>query len=129
MTLADLDVKRNLKRAENAVLQMVRSASIRFGQDRRLEEITRLEHVPYGRAIFTFGSISSISREAFTIPKFEFAVKLHPINGIVSPDPGKLMPDSVHFIMASLRRSGYLLRRRAWTVRGLRLTGMKNRRI
>ncbi|KAJ3871782.1 hypothetical protein F5051DRAFT_483358, partial [Lentinula edodes] len=53
--------------------------------------------LPYGRAIFTFGSISSISREAFTIPKFEFAVKLHPISGIVSPDPGKLMPDSVHW--------------------------------
>ncbi|KAJ3872434.1 hypothetical protein F5051DRAFT_155993 [Lentinula edodes] len=115
-------------------LELDEFTNIRFGQDRRLEEIARLlssstvssarslerpdasEHdqakdhqmqvcriaertlaLPYGRAIFTFGSISSISREAFTIPKFEFAVKLHPMNGIVSPDPGKLMPDSVHW--------------------------------
>ncbi|KAJ4490696.1 hypothetical protein J3R30DRAFT_122797 [Lentinula aciculospora] len=115
-------------------LELDEFTNIRFGQDRRLEEIARLlssstissarslerpdgtEHdqakdhqmqvcriaertlaLPYGRAMFTFGSISSISREAFAIPKFEFAVKLHPMDGVVSPDPGKLVPESVHW--------------------------------
>lgn len=53
--------------------------------------------LPYGRAMFTFGSISSISREAFNIPKFEFAVKLFPLNSVVAPDPKLLIPESVHW--------------------------------
>ncbi|KAJ3746045.1 hypothetical protein DFH05DRAFT_1442763 [Lentinula detonsa] len=113
-------------------LELDEFASIRFGQDRRLEEIARLlsssticsvralerpdatEHdqakdhqmqvcriaertlaLPYGRAMFTFGSMSFISREAFSIPKFEFAVKLHPSNSVVTPE--KLVQDSVHW--------------------------------
>ncbi|KAF9073847.1 hypothetical protein BDP27DRAFT_1215348 [Rhodocollybia butyracea] len=115
-------------------LELDEFTNIRFGQDRRLEEIARMlcssaissarslerpdatEHdqakdhqmqviriaertlaLPYGRAMFTFGSVSSISREAFIIPKIEFSVKLHPSGGIVSPDPGKIMPESVHW--------------------------------
>ncbi|KAJ3905724.1 hypothetical protein F5879DRAFT_1074098 [Lentinula edodes] len=96
-------------------LELDEFTNIRFGQDRRLEEIARL------LSSSTVSSARSLERfamqEAFTIPKFEFTVKLHPMNGIVSPDTGKLMPDSVgvNSVMVSLRRSEYLLRRRAWT--------------
>ncbi|KAJ3758130.1 hypothetical protein EV360DRAFT_83363 [Lentinula raphanica] len=115
-------------------LELDEFTSIRFGQDRRLEEIARLlssstissaralerpdgtEHdqakdhqmqvcriaertlaLPYGRAMFTFGSMSFISREAFSIPKFEFSVKLYPINSVVSIDSSKLVPESLHW--------------------------------
>ncbi|KAF5392460.1 hypothetical protein D9757_002247 [Collybiopsis confluens] len=108
--------------------------NIRFGQDRRLEEVARLlssstipsarslerpdatdhdqakDHqmqvcriaertlaLPYGRAMFTFGSVATITREAFNIPKLEFAVRLYPMNSVVAPDHGKLMPESVQW--------------------------------
>lgn len=47
--------------------------------------------------MFTFGSISSIAREAFNIPKFDFSVKLHPLNITVAPDPGKIIPEALHW--------------------------------
>ncbi|KAJ8074862.1 Anaphase-promoting complex subunit 1 [Marasmius tenuissimus] len=105
--------------------------SVRFGQDRRLEEVARIlcsskipslksierpdqnEHdqakeqqqqvvrvaertlaLPYGRAMFTFGSTHNISREAFVIPKLEFTIRLQPHNITVLPEPGKISPDS-----------------------------------
>ncbi|KAJ7115548.1 hypothetical protein C8R43DRAFT_123616 [Mycena crocata] len=105
---------------------------IRFGQDRRLEEVARMlcssnissvrvmerpelnehdqakEHqhqvlriaertlaLPYGRAMFTFGSLPTVTREAYIIPKMEFTIRLQPLNLTVSPEPGKLLPESV----------------------------------
>ncbi|KAF7297086.1 APC1-C domain-containing protein [Mycena indigotica] len=106
--------------------------NIRFGQDRRIDEVARLlcssnipsvkvvervdlnEHdqtkeqqqqvlriaertlaLPYGRAMFTFGSLLSVSKEAYTIPKMEFTVRLQPMNITVSPEAGKLPPESM----------------------------------
>ncbi|PCH43928.1 hypothetical protein WOLCODRAFT_104419 [Wolfiporia cocos MD-104 SS10] len=100
---------------------------IRFGQDRRLEEVARMlcssnvptikavdrpelsdhdqakEHqhqvirlaertlaLPLGRALFTFGSVPTVTREAFAIPKIEFAVRLQPMNNVITPEPGKI---------------------------------------
>ncbi|KAJ3732770.1 hypothetical protein DFJ43DRAFT_1179954 [Lentinula guzmanii] len=51
--------------------------------------------LPHGSAMFTFGSMSFISREAFSIPKFEFAVKLHPSNSVVTLE--ELVQDSVYW--------------------------------
>ncbi|KAJ7754266.1 hypothetical protein DFH07DRAFT_1029824 [Mycena maculata] len=104
---------------------------IRFGQDRRLEEVARMlcssniapvrvmerpelnehdqakEHqlqvlriaertlaLPYGRAMFTFGSLPTVTREAYTIPKLEFAIRLQPLNLTVSPETGKIHAES-----------------------------------
>ncbi|TFK37677.1 hypothetical protein BDQ12DRAFT_713446 [Crucibulum laeve] len=105
---------------------------IRFGQDRRLEEVARIlcssiiptikilerpelnEHdqtreyqnqvarvaertlaQPYGRAMYTFGSVANITREAYTIPKLEYSVRIQPLNITVALEPGKLAPESL----------------------------------
>ncbi|CAK5271046.1 unnamed protein product [Mycena citricolor] len=105
---------------------------IRFGQDRRLDEVARLlcsskilsvraierpelnehdqskEHqhqvlrisertlaLPYGRAIFTFGTLMNVTKEAYSIPKLEFSIKLQPLGVTVTPEPGKLHGDSL----------------------------------
>ncbi|KXN83985.1 Anaphase-promoting complex subunit 1 [Leucoagaricus sp. SymC.cos] len=106
--------------------------SIRFGQDRRLEEVTRMlrssaitsikiadrpdlsehdqtkEHqnhvirvaertlaLPYGRAMFTFGSVPTVTREAYTIPKIEFTIRVQPLNITVQPEAGKIPIESM----------------------------------
>jgi anaphase-promoting complex subunit 1 len=122
--------------------------NIRFGQDRRLEEVARMlcsstipsvrvmerpelkyayffhslrrsnlrnsehdqakEHqhqvlriaertlaLPYGRAMFTFGSLATVTREAYNIPKIEYSIRLQPLNLTVSPEAGKLPTESV----------------------------------
>ncbi|KAL0952347.1 hypothetical protein HGRIS_006627 [Hohenbuehelia grisea] len=108
--------------------------SVRFGQDRRLEEVARMlcssavpnikvldrpelseldqakEHqhqviriaertlaLPYGRAMFTFASIPIVTREAFTIPKLEFSIKIQPLNITVAPEPGKIPSEYLHW--------------------------------
>ncbi|KDR78406.1 hypothetical protein GALMADRAFT_224779 [Galerina marginata CBS 339.88] len=105
---------------------------IRFGLDRRLEEVARMlcsssvpavkcvdrpelsehdqtkEHqnqvvrvaertfaLPYGRAMFTFGSVPVVRREAYAIPKIEYNVRFQPLNILVTPEPGKISPESV----------------------------------
>ncbi|KAF9257772.1 hypothetical protein L218DRAFT_878559 [Marasmius fiardii PR-910] len=112
-------------------LDLEEFTNIRFGQDRRLEEVARIlcsskipslksierpdqtEHdqakeqqhqvvrvaertlaLPYGRAMFTFGTIHNISREAFVIPKLEYTIRLQPHNITVVPEHGKIAPDS-----------------------------------
>ncbi|KIJ60441.1 hypothetical protein HYDPIDRAFT_43294 [Hydnomerulius pinastri MD-312] len=101
--------------------------SIRFGQDRRLEEVARMlcsstipsvrlverpdlnEHdqakeqqhqvvriaertlaLPYGRAMFTFAAVLTVTREAYVIPKLEYQVKIQPSNVTTGPEPGKI---------------------------------------
>lgn len=100
---------------------------IRFGQDRRLEEVARMlcssaipsvkmperpdasEHdlardyqhqiariaertlaLPYGRAMFTFGSVPTLTREAYSIPKLEFTIRIQPQNTTIGPDQHKI---------------------------------------
>jgi anaphase-promoting complex subunit 1 len=126
---------------------------IRFGQDRRLEEVARMlcsskipsvriterpelklsilflswlecptdismysehdqtkEHLnqviriaertlalPFGRAMFTFGSVPSVTREAYAIPKIEYIVRLQPLNVTVTPEAGKIPSESLHW--------------------------------
>ncbi|KAH0579751.1 hypothetical protein H2248_002588 [Termitomyces sp. 'cryptogamus'] len=110
-------------------LDLADFTDIRFGQDRRLEEVARMlcsskipninwierpelnehdqtkEHqnlvlriaertlaLPFGRAMFTFGSVPTVIREAYTIPKVEYSIRLQPMNVIVTPEPGKTPP-------------------------------------
>lgn len=46
--------------------------------------------LPLGRAMFTFGSVARVTRDAYTIPKMEFALYLQPQNVVVYPEPGKI---------------------------------------
>ncbi|KAF8885664.1 hypothetical protein BD779DRAFT_1533052 [Infundibulicybe gibba] len=107
---------------------------IRFGQDRRLEEVARMlcssnipsikimerpelnehdqtkEHqnqviriaertlaLPYGRGMFTFGSVQHVTREAYAIPEFEYTVRIQPLNITVSPEVGKIPQESLNW--------------------------------
>ncbi|CCM03331.1 uncharacterized protein FIBRA_05460 [Fibroporia radiculosa] len=90
---------------------------IRFGQDRRLEEVAlkaierpelsehdqakeqqhqvvrlaeRTLALPVGRALFTFGSVPTVTREAYAIPKIEYTVRLQPLNALITPESGKI---------------------------------------
>ncbi|KAI0063298.1 hypothetical protein BV25DRAFT_1907082 [Artomyces pyxidatus] len=107
---------------------------IRFGQDKRLEEVSRMlrssdiptirmverpelseldqmkdqqHHVlriaertlalPLGRAMFTFGSVPTVTREAYAIPRMEFSILLQPQNMTISPEPNKIPPESLNW--------------------------------
>ncbi|KAF8154084.1 anaphase promoting complex subunit 1 [Crassisporium funariophilum] len=113
-------------------LNLKEFTDIRFGQDRRLEEVARMlcsstvpsvksldrpelsehdqtkEHqsqvvrvaertfaLPYGRAMFTFGSVPIITREAYAVPKIEYTIRVQPLNISVTPEPGKISPESM----------------------------------
>ncbi|KAI0270748.1 hypothetical protein BC834DRAFT_967470 [Gloeopeniophorella convolvens] len=107
---------------------------IRFGQDKRLDEVARMlrssevptvrmierpelsEHdqakeqqnhvlriaertlaLPLGRAMFTFGSVPTVTREAYAIPKIEFSIHLQPQNVTITPEPNKIPLDSLNW--------------------------------
>ncbi|THH09652.1 hypothetical protein EW146_g8626 [Bondarzewia mesenterica] len=107
---------------------------IRFGQDKRLEEVARMlrsseapvvkmierpelnEHdqakeqqnqvlriaertlaLPLGRAMFTFGSVPTVTREAYAIPKMEYSIRLQPQNVVIAPEPYKIPPESLNW--------------------------------
>lgn len=53
--------------------------------------------LPYGRAMFTFGSVSTVTKEAYVIPKMEYAVKIQPSNIITAPELGKIPIECLHW--------------------------------
>ncbi|KAI0829732.1 hypothetical protein BC628DRAFT_1408561 [Trametes gibbosa] len=105
---------------------------MRFGQDRRLEDVARLlcsanvqyvrtpdrpeaseadqirdqqltvhritERIlalPLGRAVFTFGSIHTVTKESFAIPKLEFSVRVQPANALYTAEIMKMPTEFV----------------------------------
>jgi anaphase-promoting complex subunit 1 len=46
--------------------------------------------LPYGRAMFTFGSVLTVTKEAYVTPKMEYAVKIQPSNVTSAPELGKI---------------------------------------
>lgn len=46
--------------------------------------------LPLGRALFTFGSVPTVTREAYVIPKIEYTVRLQPPNLLITPEAGKI---------------------------------------
>jgi anaphase-promoting complex subunit 1 len=53
--------------------------------------------LPYGRAMFTFGTVPKVTRESYVIPKMEYAVRIQPINVLASPDGGKIPVESLQW--------------------------------
>lgn len=45
--------------------------------------------------MFTFGSLSTVTREAYRIPKLEFTVRVQPLNITVPPEAGKIPVESL----------------------------------
>lgn len=53
--------------------------------------------LPYGRAMFTYGSIPTVTREGYRIPKLEYTIRVQPLNVIVSPEAGKIPIESMNW--------------------------------
>lgn len=53
--------------------------------------------LPYGRAMFTFGCVPTVTREAYTIPKLEFTMRVQPLNITVTPEAGKIPAESLNW--------------------------------
>ena len=53
--------------------------------------------LPMGRAVFTFGSVQIVTREAYAIPRMEYSLRLHPQNVLVAPEIGKIPLDSLQW--------------------------------
>ena len=49
--------------------------------------------LPLGRALHTFGSIEVVTKEAYSIPKLEFSVRIQPQNQLITPEQGKIPSD------------------------------------
>jgi anaphase-promoting complex subunit 1 len=47
--------------------------------------------------MFTFGSVPTVTREAYAIPKIEYAVKVQPLNVTVVPEVGRIPMESLHW--------------------------------
>jgi len=45
--------------------------------------------------MFTFGSVPIVNREAVSIPKIEYSFRIQPHNILVTPEPGKISPESM----------------------------------
>ncbi|KZV91613.1 hypothetical protein EXIGLDRAFT_675922 [Exidia glandulosa HHB12029] len=50
--------------------------------------------LPLGRALFTFGTVSTVKRDAYVIPKLDFDVRIQPQNTILTAEAGKIPPES-----------------------------------
>ena len=47
--------------------------------------------------MFTFGSVSTVTRETYAIPKIEFSIHIQPQNITISPEPNKIPLDSLNW--------------------------------
>lgn len=64
-------------------------------QNQVLRIAERTLALPYGRAMFTFGSVLTVTREAYALPKLEFTVRVQPLNITLVPEAGKIPADSL----------------------------------
>ena len=46
--------------------------------------------LPPGRALFTFGSVQVVTREAYAIPKIDYTLRVFPQNVVITPEQGKI---------------------------------------
>ncbi|KAI0087606.1 hypothetical protein BDY19DRAFT_1058080 [Irpex rosettiformis] len=46
--------------------------------------------LPPGRALHTFGCVEVVTKEAYSIPKIEYSVRIQPQNQLITPEPGKI---------------------------------------
>ncbi|KAI0743730.1 hypothetical protein C8Q80DRAFT_1272379 [Daedaleopsis nitida] len=70
---------------------------LREQQHQVLRMAERTLALPLGRAVFTFGSVPTVTKESFAIPKFEFSVRVQPGNLLIPADIGKIAPDWINW--------------------------------
>lgn len=47
--------------------------------------------------MFTFGSVPTVTREVYTIPKLEFTIRIQPLNITITPEAGKIHNESLNW--------------------------------
>lgn len=53
--------------------------------------------LPYGRAMLTYGTISTLTRETYVVPKLEFSVRIQPQGITLASDPTKIPPEAAQW--------------------------------
>jgi anaphase-promoting complex subunit 1 len=71
--------------------------TLREQQNTLVRTSERTQALPYGRAMFTFGTISSLNRESFIIPKMEYSIRLVPPNTTIGPEMNRIPKASVEW--------------------------------
>jgi anaphase-promoting complex subunit 1 len=66
-------------------------------QNHVLRVAERTLSLPYGRAMYTFGSVTKVTRESHAVPKIEYSIKIVPLNITVTPEGGKIGPESMNW--------------------------------
>ena len=47
--------------------------------------------------MFTFGSVPTVTKEVYTVPKIELSIRLVPQNTVITPEPGKIPSESLQW--------------------------------
>ena len=47
--------------------------------------------------MFTYGSVPAVTKEIYSVPKIELAIRIQPQNIVIAPEPGKIPPDSLQW--------------------------------
>ncbi|KAI0364452.1 hypothetical protein BV20DRAFT_956236 [Pilatotrama ljubarskyi] len=55
----------------------------------------RILALPLGRAVFTFGSMHTVTKESFAIPKMEYSVRIQPSNILYTTEIMKMPPEYI----------------------------------
>ncbi|KAI0299010.1 hypothetical protein B0F90DRAFT_1818336 [Multifurca ochricompacta] len=97
------EVSRMLRSSEVPKVRMVERPELsehdqaKEQQNHVLRIAERTLALPLGRAMFTFGSVPTVTREAYTIPKIEFSIHLQPQNVTIAPEQNKIPLDSLNW--------------------------------
>ncbi|KAI9455415.1 hypothetical protein F5148DRAFT_1288260 [Russula earlei] len=97
------EVARMLQSSEVPAVRMIERPELsehdqaKEQQNHVLRIAERTLSLPLGRALFTFGSVPTVTREAYSIPKIEFSIHLQPHNVTIAPEPNKIPLDSLNW--------------------------------
>ena len=64
-------------------------------QNQVLRLTERTLSLPFGRSMFTFGTVTVVTRETYRIPRMEYTARLQQQNLAMVPDPAKLNPEVI----------------------------------
>lgn len=82
------------------VLNFVIFSEHDFAKEQQMQVLRTAERtlaLPIGRAMFTFATVPSVTREVYTVPKIELAIRLQPQNICMLPEPGKMPLDAINW--------------------------------
>lgn len=69
-----------------------------FAKEQQMQVLRTTERtlaLPIGRAMFTFATVQTVSREMYAVPKIELSIRIQPQNICIGPEPGKVSSDAI----------------------------------